>query len=766
MRPQDLGIGRLFERIRDAAIVAEATTQRIVLWNSAAANIFGYSTSEALKLRVEALVPEHLKEQHRTGITRYAETGRGPYIDSDSDSLLELPAQRKGGRAIYVEMSLSPIGPVADTDSDEHFVLAIVRDITQRKQAEEEVRRLTMDLEKRVAERTGQLEAALARLEDRERGLRESEERYRSFIEQSTEGIWRFELESPVPTDLSPDKQIECFYLHAYLAECNDAMARMYGFSRAEEIVGARLDDLLPSSVRENVEYLRSFVRSGYQLTDAESEEVDRHGHTKYFSNNLTGTIEDGALVRAWGVQRDITERKRVEEAQRFLAEASAVLSSSLDYRDTLTSVARLAVPYLADWCVVDVLEEDGSIDRLAVTHHDPEKATLTQRLQEHYPPTPRGASGVPQVLRTGRSEFVTSVPESLLLEEVALDAEHHKILLELGLKSYMIVPLVARGRTLGAITLVSAQSERRYGHGELGLAEELARRVAFAMDNARLYRARSQLVRTLQGGLLPPRLPDVPGVEVGLSYLPAGEIDVGGDFYDLFEARGNGEANSSGRSSSWGVVIGDVVGKGAGAAAELALARYTIRAATMHETRPSAVLADLNEVMLRQRREREDHKFCTAVYGRLETGEEATERGAKVIICRGGHVAPVLMGVNGSTRKVGRPGRAIGVFDHADLAEQEVFLSPGDALLLYTDGVVEARSPDGTFFGEERLAALLRSCAGLSAQAIAGRVESAVSDFQENNLRDDVAVLVLRIPNQEVAAHTMDHKRLLRLRG
>jgi serine phosphatase RsbU (regulator of sigma subunit) len=350
--------------------------------------------------------------------------------------------------------------------------------------------------------------------------------------------------------------------------------------------------------------------------------------------------------------------------------------------------------------------------------------------------------------LRTGRPEFVTSIPESLLLEELARDAEHHKILRELGLKSYIIVPLVARGRTLGAITLVSAKSERRYGHAELELAEELARRVAFGTDNARLYRARSQLVRTLQGGLLPSRLPEVPGVEVGLSYLSAGEIDVGGDFYDLFDATSEGEANFSGRSSSsWGVVIGDVVGKGAGAAAELALARYTIRAATMHETRPSAVLADLNEVMLRQRREREDHKFCTVVYARLETGEDAAEGGAKITICRAGHAAPVLLGANGSTCKVGRPGRAIGVFDEADLTEQEVHLPPGDALVLYTDGVDEARSPDGTFFGEERLAALLRSCADLGAQAIAERVESAVSDFQEDNLRDDVAVLVLRVP-------------------
>ena len=151
--------------------------------------------------------------------------------------------------------------------------------------------------------------------EERERRVRESEERYRSFIEQSTEGIWRFELEESVPIDLAPDEQIERFYRHSYLAECNEAMARMYGYTRAEEIVGARLDDLLPRSVQENVDYLRAFVRSGYQLTGVESQEVDRHGTTKYFLNNLAGTVEDDFLVRAWGTQRDITEHKKNEEA-------------------------------------------------------------------------------------------------------------------------------------------------------------------------------------------------------------------------------------------------------------------------------------------------------------------------------------------------------------------------------------------------------------------------------------------------------------------
>jgi PAS domain S-box-containing protein len=151
-----------------------------------------------------------------------------------------------------------------------------------------------------------------------EAALRASEERYRAFVELQAEAVWRFELEEPVEAGLPEDEQLERFYRHGYLAECNDAMARMYGLSGAGEIVGARLGDLLPPQPH-NLDYLRAFVRSGYRLTDAETLEPDREGRERRFLNNLVGVVEAGRLLRAWGTQRDVTEAWRAEAAVREL---------------------------------------------------------------------------------------------------------------------------------------------------------------------------------------------------------------------------------------------------------------------------------------------------------------------------------------------------------------------------------------------------------------------------------------------------------------
>ncbi|HEX8499642.1 MAG TPA: ATP-binding protein [Pyrinomonadaceae bacterium] len=651
--------------------------------------------------------------------------------------------------------------------------------------------------------------------EEIERALRESEERYRAFIANSTEGIWRFELEEPVPVSLPEDEQIERFYRHGYLAECNDAAARMYGFERAEELYGVRLGELLLREVPGNVEYLRAFVRSGYRLADAESVEVDRAGRRRHFLNNLVGAVEDGRLLRAWGTQRDATfmreaqeemrrseekyrsllenandiiyshdlagnyltinragaeatgytreeilgglniaqvvapehlelakrmtakkladpsaltvyevdiisrdgrrltlevstriayrdgapvavegiardvtervraaaererlllsageARARAEEALRqrrdveerlralvnasesllgspqtesvlpavvelsrslieadayavwrylpresawavvassglseeydrdrievtpgtprlpeaplvvedvfsdpmlgdrgetyrregirsmltlplrahgeaigtlafyyreprrfaetdvvvasalanlaasalrtadlydeqrrlrvgaeaaerratFLAEATTLLSSSLDYEKTLEAIAHAAVPWVADWCAVDVVGEDGALRRLAVAHVDPAKVEWARGLAERYPYDPEAATGVAAVLRTGTPELYVEIPDELLVA-AAKDEEHLRIMREVGFTSVMVVPLSAHGRTLGAITFVTAESGRRYGAEDLAFAEDLARRASLAVENARLYR-------------------------------------------------------------------------------------------------------------------------------------------------------------------------------------------------------------------------------------------------------------------------------------
>jgi len=149
---------------------------------------------------------------------------------------------------------------------------------------------------------------------------------------------------------------------------------------------------------------------------------------------------------------------------------------------------------------------------------------------------------------------------------------------------------------------------------------------------------------------------------------------------------------------------------------------------------------------MLRQRREHDNYKFCTVAYASLETNEGDTEHGAKVTVCCGGHPPPFLLKADGSIYKIGQPGRVLGVFDDANLTEQEAYLAPGEALVLYTDGVVEARSPEGIFFGEERLMTILRSSVALDASTMASRIEGAGLNFQEQNPRDDIAILVLRV--------------------
>jgi PAS domain S-box-containing protein len=440
---------------------------------------------------------------------------------------------------------------------------------------------------------------------------------------------------------------------------------------------------------------------------------------------------ESGEPVMAINVVEDVTEERALAEAQSFLAESSRILSASLDYETTLSNVAQLAVPRVADWCAVEMIEEDGSVSPVVVAHTDPAKVQWANELRERYPPDPTEDGGVFDVLRTGQSQLYPEIPEELLVQG-AQDAEHLELIREVGIRSAIVVPLIARGRTLGAITLVTTdESGHVYDEDDLRLAEELAGRCALAVDNSRLYRERAHIARTLQESLLPPELPQPPGLEVAARFRAAGEgYEVGGDFYDVFDTG----------AAHWAAVIGDVCGKGPEAAALTALARYTLRATAMTEHVPSRILARLNEAMLRQR---SDRRFSTVLYASLDQRNGATH----VRFASGGHPLPLVLRAGGAATEVGEPGTLLGIVHDPDLADEDIELGPGDAVVLYTDGVTDAAAPD-TVREPHELAALVHGADDRSADELAERIlQAAMSTRNGTEPRDDIAILVIKVP-------------------
>lgn len=484
----------------------------------------------------------------------------------------------------------------------------------------------------------------------------------------------------------------------------------------------------------------RTWAEEQVRTRNADLEQQIVQRTTQLEAANTANTAKDELFV---GEQAARSEAEGAERRSAFLAEASRVLASSLDDKGMMASVARLAVRHIADWCLVYILDEDGLIRRVETARADPAKEIASGR-DDDLRDTPSKNTRATERLRTSALEFL---PERLdsLVEALAQAAQHRRIVGAAGTRSAMVMPLLARGRLIGALGFVAAASGPRYGPDDVLLAEDLAARAALAVDNARLYRQRSEIARTLQESLLPPQLPKIPGFELAAAFRPAGEgIEVGGDFYDLFET-GN---------HCWAIVMGDVSGQGTAAAAVASMARYTVRALAMRERQPSRILHSLNEAMLHQPAGQRvsDDRFCTVAYAHLEP----TDNGGRLTVACGGHPLPLLLRGDGSVETIGQPGTLLGGFPHPRLTDQVTDLGPGDAVVLYTDGVTEARAA-GDLFGEDRLTTLVASCAGLGARSVARRIERAVIAFQDGCPHDDIAILVLRIPPEpsRVGAHS-----------
>lgn len=277
-----------FELTAAGAAQVDPSNGRFMRVNDAFCRITGYTREELLEMRADLVT---VLEDREVDVEKFRALARGEIGVYENEKRY----QRSDGQVVWV---LSNVTLVRDTAGNPQDVIALVQDITERKRAEEEIRK--------------------------------SEERYHSFVINSTEAIWRIESAMPIDTSLPHNEQINLIYRHAYLAECNDAMARMYGFAKAAEILGAKIRNLMLTEDPVNIASVKAFIKNKYRLQNVESVEVDRHGGKKFFNNNVIGIVENGFLLGAWGIQQDISEIKTADAQLRHSRHQMRALAARL----------------------------------------------------------------------------------------------------------------------------------------------------------------------------------------------------------------------------------------------------------------------------------------------------------------------------------------------------------------------------------------------------------------------------------------------------
>lgn len=411
-----------------------------------------------------------------------------------------------------------------------------------------------------------------------------------------------------------------------------------------------------------------------------------------------------------------------------FLAEASAALAASLNYEDTLARLAELAVPRLADWCAL-YLVQDGRAQMAGLAHPDPKLAAIARAMLARRPIRLDSPIGIGAVLRTGLRQVHHPITEELRAV-IAQDSEHAAQLRQLDMHAAAILPLVVRGRVIGALFL-AVHTGRDFDEETVTLGEELAARAGTAIDNARLFTARTAAARTLQASLLPPALPVIDGLDLGARHVAGSAgVDIGGDFYDVFPLYGNRHL----------IVLGDVRGRGVEAATTALLIRHVIRSAAVSLRTPAAILTHLNEVLLRQDSVEMEPRFATAVLAVVHPRDDGS---LAVAFAVAGHPLPLLRAADHTVRAVGSPGTALGITEALDVIDSSVVLRPGETLLCFTDGATERRN-GAEFYGDQRLADAFAAATG-PAENIAADLQYAIASFAHGDLSDDLALLVVQ---------------------
>lgn len=414
-----------------------------------------------------------------------------------------------------------------------------------------------------------------------------------------------------------------------------------------------------------------------------------------------------------------------VAERYRFLLTASTMLSTAMDFSSAIEALSRAAVPALGELCLIDMVGTNGRLERTGSRASDVEFTALLGAAEPDFTPSHPAVRAV----ETGEPVFIPHCSDQQLRIVAGTD-DIFSLMREQDLRWCLSVPIVARS-CQGTLTLLSSYGtiEGKWAEMAPQIAEDLARRAALALDHAKLFESSRNMAITLQRSLMPSALPAVEGIELAARYHAGGEgAEVGGDFYDVFSTGNDG----------WAAVIGDVCGKGAEAAALSALARHSIRAANVDLRKPRRILNFLNQLVIQGNY---SDRFITVAYCRMRPEGDSI----RATLGLAGHPPPILVRADGSVSAEGCAGTLIGVTTDPELTDQAVRIRPGDALVLYTDGVTEARGPLGRF-GQGRLEESLAQCAGMDAEQIASHLENVILGFQTELSRDDTAILVIRM--------------------
>lgn len=683
-------LARLLDAI-DLAVIATDLQGNVTYWSQGATALYGWSSQECLGKPMVEITPAfdsaHGAERIM-GLIRSGQSWRGVFA-----------TRRRDGSSFDARVTLSPL---RDDTGGLTGIIGVSEDVTA-----------LGEQERQLADRTERLELAL---------------------QSGHMGTWRWDIATGA-----------VFW--------DDTLEALFGLERGtfDGTMDTYSRLMHPDDRSETLATIQRSIASGADH-EVEHRFFGPDGTVRWLAGNGRVVMDaDGVATGMIGVAADVTARKAAEaeresllaaerhahaaaEAARdrlaFLGRAGVVLTETLDYEVTLRRLADLVVEQLADWCVIDLVDDEiGTVRRAVVATSVQGVGDLTDAMTRLRPASVDSAGEVTRAIRSGQSALHPHVTDEML-QAWARDTAHLDVMRAIGIASMIIVPLKARGRRIGALSMSSTRGGRVYGDEDLILLTELARRAAVAIENARLFAESAAVVATLQRSLLPPELPGAAGLEIAARYRPSRRsLEVGGDFYDMFPVG----------SDRWCLVIGDVMGKGAEAASLTGAVRWTVRALAAREHDPHSIVCILNETLLT---ERTHNRFCTIVVAiaSVETGV------VRLTLANGGHPPPLLRRADGTIERGSEGGMLVGILPDIEVATDLIELLPGDTMVLYTDGVTEARAGN-QFFGEPRLVDVIAALPNQSAAASATAIENAVIGYQDNAVRDDLALLLVRAP-------------------